>query len=785
MRFVYLLAFAIVGIAGFLATIDTAEAATTSGWVCSSITTGVNPTGFRVIEIAQSGHVPGTGVLGCPGYATNSGIVNVNSGSSITLTCRERTSGTAPPTASTTREIIFRQDNDAFSSPATTGEIRRIINPSCSSAGDNFTFHCTSDGTATGSPRFGIVRIVVRFSNGLTYDSESDSADTGYIGILKCAPQVIAFTETLNPSVYLPGDVPSWSITVDSVSYNSGTHGNGKIVCGSGTTTTLAPAKTLGTTAATFGATLFGPLTTYPDDCALTGIFDAARASGIAGYTSETYVEFDQTSPPSGVTFTGDSTVTFTASKTVDRTLTPSGCATNPVRVMRAQPVSLSCTWTHARGGSPASGALATGFIRQNTAYDTTDFNSVDFTFGSAGSAAWTGTPKITAKDTNGTPVLDYSTDLKTYTGARSEANLIFIGTVSNRLDVASVYNGSVNASKTASPFVNASTGFIIGDDTQSAKVFNVRDASGNPVSGLSVTCQRTKPSAETETSVSMGTTNVNGETSVVSFQTLAPPGWWRYTCTGSMNGNSLNVVENYLHISPLTSNIDVVILQKVWTAPNGTVHLNITGQGIYWDSLTANITPAFPDDNNVTMRVQTQRLGQVNQDLIIWQYPMTYAGTPDFLFYANVTVPTQSTWEKGFVAVRMNISGKAFLEGEQITREVSSVGLQFGEQTAARLQSMADFFNMETTQIMPLLLILMGAMVTFSYTSNRLNSIILAIIHLLMAFAVAGSKASLDEMGPYYAPAAVIILLSFALMTLIKGWTVPPDKDGIKGYPR
>lgn len=771
---------------GSLILIAGSAQATESGSTCSSVNEGNNPGGFRSFEVAPSTATPGS-PLGCGNFAGIGGIHEINSGSSITLKCWERTEGLTPPIASTARNIYFQADANNFGTPSTS-PFRTITNPTCDGA-TTFTVYCTNDGLSTGSPRFGIVRIAIQAQSALyNVNSESNQASTlQKYGIFRCNPALTTVSETLNPSpVYVAADAVTFSFTADSASYNTGTHGVGETECGAGSVP-IGGSLTLGTTASTFSTTIKGSLTTtYPDDCTLKGRWFLSRLSVLTGYTSEPYAKWDTNSPPSGVTFSGQKAI-FSTGKTVDRTLTATDCTTEKTRMMRGETNQFGCHWTNARGVNVPNNRLATGFARRlaQPAYDTTDFNSVDFTFGSnQQNALWTATAKTTATDTNSTTTLDYATDVKTFLGSRADTELLGIGSVTNRFDVSSTYNATVESSKAASPFVNATSGFTIGDDTQNTRVSNVMDARGNGVTGVSVTCQRTKATGELETAVSMGTTTA-GTTAITQFQTLAPPGPWRYTCTGTLNGNSFSYTVQYLHITTLSSNIDVVILQKVWQASNGTVYLNVTAQGIYWDSMTANITPAIPDDNNVTMRVQTQRLGEVRQDLVIWQFPMTYANGPDYLFYANVTVPTVQTWEMGFVAVRMNMSGKPFLDSEQITREVSQTGLQFNADTAARLQSMSDFFNMETTQIMPLLLILIGAMVTFSYTSNRLNSIILAIVHLLMAFAVAGSKASLDEMGPYYAPAAVIILLSFALMTLIKGWTTPPDKDGIKGYPR
>lgn len=759
-----------------------------SGNTCSSVNEGTNPGGFRSFEVAPSTATPGS-PLGCDSFTGIGGIHEINSGSSITLKCWERTEGLTPPVQSTSRNLYFQADANNFGSPATS-PILTISNPNCDGV-TTYTVYCTSNGLAGGSPRFGIVRMAIQAQSALynVHSEQTQSATTEKYGIFRCNPAVTAASETLNPTpVYVAGDSVTFSFTADSASYNTGTHASGETECGAGSVL-LGGSLTLGTTASTFTTTLKGSLTTaYPDDCTLKGRYWLNRVSTLTGYTTQVYAKWDTTSAPSGVTFNGQRAI-FTTNKAVDRSLlfVEVDCTTEKIRMMRGETNQFACHWTDARGNNVPNNRLATGYARRMTqpAYDTTDFNSVDFTFGSnQQNAIWTGTAKTTAVDTNGTAALDYVTDLKTFLASRTDTELLGIATYPNRFDVSSTYNATVESSKAATPFVNSTSGFTIGDDTQNTHVTNVRDARGNGVTGVSVTCQRTKATGELETAVSMGTTTA-GTTAITQFQTLAPPGPWRYTCTGTLNGNSFSYTVQYLHITTLSSNIDVVILQKVWQASNGTVYLNVTAQGIYWDSMTVNTTPAIPDDNNVTMRVQTQRLGEVRQDLVIWQFPMTYANGPDYLFYANVTVPTVQTWEMGFVAVRMNMSGKPFLDSEQITREVSQTGLQFNADTAARLQSMSDFFNMETTQIMPLLLILIGAMVTFSYTSNRLNSIILAIVHLLMAFAVAGSKASLDEMGPYYAPAAVIILLSFALMTLIKGWTTPPDKDGIKGYPR
>lgn len=295
-------------LAAALAIAGDAEAATAASTsTCSHVAISI-PTGTRAFSIADTSE-SGPTILTC-----NSGafaLRQIPAGESIQLTCTEVTQGASPPGVPDTNGIVLRAfaDNAAFpASPGTPGFWSRTFS-SCFTP-RAVAFWCTSDGTATGAPRHGPVRIYVSATRTSipTYNDDSDHGSQGTniatYGILLCKAKQTGLTLSPEQAFYPGGTSVTQTLTLASSAYTNVNVGQLRVKCGSpwdgrsGMTGGFGSGSTV---------TLAGTITpsSWPQGCSSIRLNASITAhSSLAGYTSLPYTVFDasSTDAPSNAT---------------------------------------------------------------------------------------------------------------------------------------------------------------------------------------------------------------------------------------------------------------------------------------------------------------------------------------------------------------------------------------------------------------------------------------------------------------------------------------------------
>lgn len=216
------------------------------------------------------------------------GVVNVGSGSSISLRCEATTTGAVPPGAPTSVNLGFFTDDGGFpsSAPGGAGTIYQESGTFCSTLSTH-TFYCTSNGLVGGSPRYGMVRIFVQAIKSTipTYDVNSDS---GTWGSIRCTPDLTAFTYTPAYTLYTGDDSLTHSATVDSSAYNTGRAAVLRVKCNSlGMVSTLTTGTTNPSQSATISTGTAYPA--FPPGCNMRSGLSLTANSAISGATTLPY----------------------------------------------------------------------------------------------------------------------------------------------------------------------------------------------------------------------------------------------------------------------------------------------------------------------------------------------------------------------------------------------------------------------------------------------------------------------------------------------------------------
>lgn len=251
--------------------------------------------------------VSSTGATTCTGHV----LAEIHAGESITLTCKEATSGVAPPGVPNANGLTIRAHGDADNYQSNSGTSLWTWTLSTCTDSPTRVAYCTSDGTISGSPRYGLVRLQIRAvrSDVVTYDVNSDT--NGASGIIRCNPRLATLTDgnpTSSPSEYVGRDTYRTTMTADAAAYNAGNTVRLDLTC-SPNTNTVASAQ-LGTTTTTLDQAL-SSISSYPGGCTIVQKVVITKKSSLADISTTDYATWNTGTAPSGVTFSGQ-----TASRT-------------------------------------------------------------------------------------------------------------------------------------------------------------------------------------------------------------------------------------------------------------------------------------------------------------------------------------------------------------------------------------------------------------------------------------------------------------------------------------
>lgn len=695
-------------------------------------------------------------------------------GATFTIRCVTGTSGAIPPDEANTVTVSLVSDNVNFGS-ATPTAIRTftVLSSQCDTGQSRTDVACTSDGTPTGSPRAGIMRIHVRAQDTgapTTYDVHSENGDArAFHGIVVCSTVLSTLTES-NPQTtkYQPEDTIGTSYA-GTAQFDSTNTGDPWLSC-SDPGLIFTPFLDLGddfltTTTDSRTTTVVGSLIDrFPDDCTPTFGFRITRNSAVTGFTTIPYTTINGTLP-TGVTLTTDGrNATFTPTgKTVDRTITQvssceyhinaSAIVVTQVEILEGVTSHCNNGWTYARGTSIPNNQAGRGFTTRTAPPSTTNYPSVDFLTGGGGSTSWTA-----VSITN--PALGvYHGGIQTFsTTARTEAVLLGIGNITQTFTLTNIRTFDAIRNAKTSGGTNESV-FILANDQQFVSARALRNVRGELLSGVNVVCQRTKPDTSIETAVNMGNTDASGNTPFVEFGVIAPAGKWTTVCTSTAAGNTASYTITYFYVSPFTADTNLLLSWKIREG-NGT--LTLTG-AINTVEPPNQLSLNTPDDPNDFRFVVTSRQCDGCNTYTVATGFLIDDGKK--LYRNNVTLPSNLTNESYVFAFAFtNFTGRLFLGSQQIHIERELV------------RDMATFFDAQPVTILPILVILGFAIWGLNKASNKYTGLSFALCNLLGVFAIAGSKSYYESLnvGTYIAALGVVGLLAITVLTLVKSWTKP-----------
>jgi hypothetical protein len=377
MRLIYKLSFTVILAVTAFAIIQTAQAGSiASARTCSDVFIA-GPSGGRQFAVWNNGFTSPQ----CDGGGTGVAPVDIEAGKSITLHCLETSSGVAPPGTPDANGIVIRgyADNNGF--PDGAGQIWTQTYSSCITQQD-FTIFCTSDGTSTGSPRWGIVRLLIRATDTslpTTYNDDSDDASTGTndgrYGIYRCNPHPESVTNHkgslgASPSTYEGGNTIFSNWTTNASTINTGNTYSNRLKCINsvevGTGFQVTQASTSTTSPATGAVTV--TQARFPPNCYLWQNLSITRTSAITGWTAVRFGIWQTgTGLPSGVVIqnsSGDLEINTTKQVRYDwswtginMTKTDSDAAAN----VSSFTISADQEFARAKGLKNATGVLVSG----------------------------------------------------------------------------------------------------------------------------------------------------------------------------------------------------------------------------------------------------------------------------------------------------------------------------------------------------------------------------------------------------------------------------------------
>lgn len=316
---------------------------------------------------------------------------------------------------------------------------------------------------------------------------------------------------------------------------------------------------------------------------------------------------------------------------------------------------------TNARGEGEPVGAFFTVYYRRATQpdRDTTDFPQCNKTSVTAG--VWGQCDSTASSVAVATTGQAYVVEVSKWTDS-GHTRLLVEANTSGLFDVSGTWTfDGINIS-TSSLGTNKSS-FTIGTDIEFARAKGLRDANGNALSGISVSCQRTKPDTTTETAVVMGVTSAAGDSPEQQFQVFAPQGLWQMTCSSSGSGNTATYHIGFFHVSAFTANTDMTLNWNV--TQNGTLYdVNVTVLFRTYDPTFDAPIKSFPDDViRVTVFNRTSSTLSDYQSTIIYRKNATQLNPTDSAYYVNFQA-TALDLSPAFAYATANITGRPFENG-------------------------------------------------------------------------------------------------------------------------
>ena len=296
------------------------------------------------------------------------GFLQNPGGDGVTLVCNEFTTGATPPGAPTSLTISFHEDDSYFDILPENALFTRAA-PTCNN-GNRITVYCTDDGTVSGDPIFGLIRLRVRAvrTTVLTYDvnSDTDALTSDSWGAFRCLTTIDGWSENTDqfPGVFVPMDTYATEIVLGGAYANSSrSFGDGRAGCQNRVTQDVAALSGAGTV---FGWShrVDGPQSgTWVHDCTVAGSLLRTPAA-LVGFTDQP--RFGATTALTNVTF-ANSAWHYNTTQLLDRRYTLSD-----VQSSRFEPPFQNVTlfaipdddhFARARGVTDARDAFAVGTV--------------------------------------------------------------------------------------------------------------------------------------------------------------------------------------------------------------------------------------------------------------------------------------------------------------------------------------------------------------------------------------------------------------------------------------
>ena len=796
-----------------------ASAAAAHPSTCADVTTQATPStlGSRYWFVTDASQSQPSTTSGCPG--AGQALRERGFGGSITLRCWEATTGAAPPAAPSTVTIYAQPDNAQSGTPATSPIWSTSFSGSCTSS-STATFFCTNNGLSGGTVRQGLVRFVIEAQKGGvgSYDVFSDTGNAGAgfsegSAVFRCQPQVQTFTDsidgTTSPTKYIGGHFIRSSIGTQQ-DYSPASLGNLMLGCSSSNNN--AGAVSFSSSTVTIDTTLQGSPSTWPDDCTLTQNITITRTSAIPTFFpsgSVIYNTWNTTiNPLNGAisNVNGLNVALQRTAKVLDRTLSSSACSVNSVLVNRGDTNGFSCTWKNAQGNNEPTSQPYRAYATNDGFRDETGFTHVDSTLLTSSIATWTGTAKTTAPTSSS---LAYHQEIDEFAVGHvgDDSFLWNWGNTTGQFDVSSrgTFDG-INISKTS--LGTNTSAFLIGADVEFARAKGLRNASGVFQSGVSVSCQRTRPDMTTEGAVTMGNTDGSGNSPEQQFQVLAPAGTWTMICTATWSGNTATYAISFFHQSSFTADTIMGVKWNTTFVPsNQTFLVNISAIIRVYDSTTDSIVSSFPDDPpKLLVQNYNAATSRYEDGTIISRGLMTRDdGVGSAAFYYQFWT-TADNLRDDFAFVHANLTGRAFLGVEGFALQPAGNFSVFGNITVygnatvtgsvngssffgdggnltnitggssftpAQSQlviEMASFFGTPMMTVFPVLVMLLIGLVGLGI-NKRLPLLFMGFIDLFMVFMAASSVTAYSALGFDFAKIAATLLLATTLITFIKAF--------------
>lgn len=520
-------------------------------------------------------------------------------GGGVPIYCQQSTNtGGTQPTSLTVR---FPIDNTGFGSN-TPASVRTVNANACIGQTSGIlltTVYCTSDGTITGSPRYGILRVHVEMSASGGVDNFDINSDGLAYTIIECTTGVTTFQRSGTVTPLIGGDTVGVTYRANSTSYDAATVGHPYVACGAGNVTlTNTNPDTSSNTQTTI---LKGPPSMWPQTCSSVRGYVITRYSALSTYSSVPWTRFTGTLPAGAAVDASQLNLYTTTSVPVERTLTATAACslTGPgtgVVLNRNETVTITnCDWVNARGAYVTNNYYARAWIERAGHYrDATDFSRADGQFSGHGDIT---SIHKSATNANVSSSLGYHKQIDSFgpDATRSDANLYNWGNTTGLLDVNStLLIGGVDNSKT--PYGQNVSLFTIGVDTEYVRVHGVTDQSHTALSGVNVTCTRTNPGGTREAPVDVGVTATNGSTTPHAFTVIPPVGTWQAGCTATWAGNSGTINMSYQFTSPFTANVIIPVHIDVKPLPNGSYAVNVSAHVNEYSTSCDCIIQAYPD---------------------------------------------------------------------------------------------------------------------------------------------------------------------------------------------